>query len=73
MKPQNQPYPHNPKQYGSKAQYAEPTDNLPLLNKKDKRFIQEIMGTFLFYTQAVNLTILTPLSSLASEQCNPTE
>jgi hypothetical protein len=72
-KPQNQPYPHNPKQYGSKAQYAETTDNTPLLNKDDKRFIQEVTGTFLFYARAVDATMLTALSSLAAEQCNPTE
>ena len=72
-KPQNQPYPHNPKQYGTKAQYAEPKDNSPLLNKDDKRFVQEVTGTFLFYARAVDPTMLTALSSLASEQCAPTE
>jgi hypothetical protein len=72
-KPQNQPYPHNPKQYGSKAQYVETIDDTPLLDKDDKRFIQEVTGTFLFYARAVDATMLTALSSLAAEQCNPTE
>ena len=72
-KPQNQPCPRNPKQYGAKAQYAEPKDNSPLLNKDDKRFVQEVTGTFLFYARAVDPTMLTALSSLSSEQCAPTE
>ena len=72
-KPQHQPYPHNPKKYGAKAQYVEPKDDSPLLNKDDKRFIQEVTGTFLFYARAVDATMLTALSSLASEQANPTQ
>ena len=72
-KPQYQPYPHNPKQYGAKAQYAEPEDTSPLLNKDDKRFIQEVTGTFLFYARAVDPTMLVALGSLASEQANPTQ
>eukprot|EP00956_Cyclotella_meneghiniana_P010727 scaffold15031_cov47-Cyclotella_meneghiniana.AAC.1 len=72
-KPQNQPYPHNPKKYGEKAQYVEPEDTSLPLNKDDKKFIQEVTGTFLFYARAVDPTMLTALSSLASEQANPTE
>lgn len=72
-KPQNQPYPHNPKKYGQKMQYSEPIDESPLLNKDDKKFIQEVTGTFLFYTRAVDPTMLTALSSLASEQASPTQ
>jgi hypothetical protein len=52
-KPQNQPYPHNPIQYGATAQYVEQKDESPLLGKDDKRFIQEVTGTFLFYARAV--------------------
>jgi hypothetical protein len=38
-----------------------------------KKFIQEVTGVFLFLAQAVGGTMLTPLSSLASEQASPTE
>ena len=72
-KPQHQPYPHNPKQYGSKTQYVEDKDTSALLRKEDKKFIQEVTGTFLFYARAVDATMLTALSSLAAEQCSPTE
>ena len=72
-KPQHQPYPHNPKQYGAKAQYAEPEDTSPKLSKEDKKFIQEVTGTFLFYARAVDPSMLVALGSLASEQADPTE
>jgi hypothetical protein len=72
-KPQNQPHPHIPPKYGAKVQYAEPEDTSPKLNKDEKRFIQEVTGTFLFYARALDSTMLTALSALASEQANPTE
>jgi hypothetical protein len=71
--PQHQPYPHAPIQYGAKAQYAELLDTSPLLNKDDKRFIQEVTGTFLFYARVVDPTMLVALGSLAVEQVSPTE
>ena len=61
-----------PKQYGAKTQYAEPEDMSPALGDKDKRFVQEVTGTFLFYARAVDGTMLTALNSLAVEQSNPT-
>ena len=72
-KPQNQPQPHIPPKYGAKVQYAEPEDTTPKLNKDEKKFIQEVTGTFLFYARAIDSTMLTALSALASEQANPTE
>jgi hypothetical protein len=72
-KPQHQPHPHNPKQYGQKQQYAETADESPLLGEEDNKFIQEVTGTFLFYARAFDPTMLTALSSLAAEQCNPTK
>ena len=72
-KPQNQPYPHIPIKYGAKVQYAEPEDSSPLLNKADQKFIQEVTGTFLYYARAIDSTMLTALSALASEQAKPTQ
>jgi hypothetical protein len=72
-KPQYQPYPHNPKQYSAKTQHAEPEDTSAPLNETDKRFVQEVAGTFLFYARAVDGTMLTALSSLAAEQAQPTQ
>ena len=73
IKPQHQPHPSAPIKYGAKAQYAEPEDNSPLLSKDDKRFVQEVTGTFLFYARAVDPTMLVALGSIATEQANPTK
>ena len=71
--PQDQPHPHIKKQYGAKVQRAKPPDNTPLLDKAGKKFIQEVPSVFLFLARAVDSTMLTPLSALASEQAAPTE
>ncbi len=49
------------------------TTTPPPLNKAGKKFIQEVTGIFLYLAQAVNSTMLTPLSALASKQAAPTE
>eukprot|EP00804_Cyclotella_cryptica_P027931 CCRYP_003827-RA/>CCRYP_003827-RA protein AED:0.22 eAED:0.22 QI:0/0/0/1/1/1/3/0/649 len=71
--PQHQPYPHTPRTYGAKQQYAEDPDLSTPLNKKDTTFVQEVIGVFLYYARAVDCTMLTALSSLATQQANPTQ
>ena len=61
LKPQHQPYPHIPPNYGVKAQYAEAEDVSPLLSIADKTFVQELTGNFLYYAQAFIPTMLTAL------------
>ena len=56
-----------------KIKKSEPEDMMPKLSKDEKKFIQEVTGIFLFYTRAIDNTMLTALSALASEQANPTE
>jgi hypothetical protein len=70
---QNQPHPHVSKNYGAKIQHATAPDDSSPLNKNGKKFIQEVTGVFLFLTRAVDSTMLTLLSALASEQATPTE
>ncbi len=70
---QDQPHLHIAKSYGAKEQHANPIDDSPPLNKAGKKFIQEVTGVFLFLTRAINLTMLLPLSALASKQATPTE
>ncbi len=71
--PQDQLHPHVHKTYGAKVQHAKaPDDSLPL-NKAGKKFIQEVTGVFLFLARAVDLTMLTPVSAIASKQAAPTE
>ena len=70
---QDQPHPHVQKNYGAKVQHAKEPDLAPPLDKAGKKFIQEVTGVFLFHARAVDATMLTPLSALASEQAAPTE
>jgi hypothetical protein len=70
---QNQPHSHVYKTYGAKVQYAKEPDSSVPLDKLGKKFIQEVTGVFIFLARAVDSTMLTPLSALASEQAAPTE
>jgi hypothetical protein len=72
-KPQNSPFPHTPIKYGAKQQYATEASSSPSLDKKDKRFIQQVCGKFLYLGRAVDSTLLTPISAIASQSANPTE
>jgi hypothetical protein len=65
--PQDQPHPHIKKQYGAKVKHAKPHDDTPPLDKAGKKFIQEVTGIFLYLAQAVDLTMLTPLSAAPTE------
>ncbi len=64
--PQDQPHPHVHKTYGAKVQHAKANDNSPPLNKVGEKIIQEVTGVFLFLARAVDLTMLTPCSTIAS-------
>jgi hypothetical protein len=73
QKQQDQPYPHVKPAYGARKEYSQVEDNFPPLNKAGKNFIQEVCRVFLYLAQAVNGGLLPVLSSLASQQANPTE
>ena len=72
-KPQDQPHLHIKPNYGATKQFAPDHDDSPLLDKADKKFVQEVIGTFLYYARAVDLTMLPALSSIATQQANPTQ
>eukprot|EP00804_Cyclotella_cryptica_P023921 CCRYP_010052-RD/>CCRYP_010052-RD protein AED:0.22 eAED:0.18 QI:0/-1/0/1/-1/0/1/0/482 len=71
-KPQHQPYPSAPRTYGSKQQLCATADTSPALEKRQKTFVQEVIGVFLYYARAVDCTMLTALGSLATQQAKPT-
>jgi hypothetical protein len=73
IRPQNSPYPHTRPNYGAKVQYAAEIDNAPAVGKEDQKFIQQVTGTLLYYARAVDPTLLTPLSAIASQQATPTQ
>jgi hypothetical protein len=70
--PQHQPYPHIKPTYCATAQYTKDVDTIPLLDKEGIKYIQEVIGTFLYYACCVNSTMLTALGSLVTQQANPT-
>ena len=71
--PQHQLYLHVKPTYSTKAQDTEDVDTSPLLDKKGKKYIQEVIGTFLYYTRCVDSIVLPALGSLATQQANPTQ
>ena len=48
------------------------TDTTPLLDANDTKFIQQVCGVFLYYSRAVDPTMLTPISKISPAQANPT-
>ena len=73
QKKQHQPYPSVKINYGAKKQYATQQSDAPLLDKKGKKFIQQVCGKFLFLGRAVDSTLLCPISAIASQSSKPTE
>ena len=72
-KPEDQPYAHVVPNYGAKVQYAPDSNTSRLATKEEKTFIQQVVGTFLYFGRAVDGTVLTALSAIGSEQASPTE
>jgi hypothetical protein len=70
--PQHQPYPHIKPTYSATAQYTKDVDTTPNLDKEDKKYIQKVIGTFLYYARCINSTMLMALRSLVTQQANPT-
>ena len=74
-KQHDQPHPHVAPKYGAKEQYteAEGMDTSPTLEGKGENFVQDVVGTFLYYSRAVNCTMLAAIRSIATQQANLTK
>jgi hypothetical protein len=72
-KPQNSPHRAPKKQYGKLAQDPIPPNNTPPINAVHIKVIQQVIGGVLYYAQAVDMTVLTALSALASNQASATK
>jgi hypothetical protein len=71
---QNSPHCHIEIKYGLKQQYVNDEEELsPPLNQEEKKYVQAVAGTLLYYARAVDSTILPALSSLATKQAKPTQ
>ena len=45
----------------------------PPLSKAEQTFVQKVTGKFLYLGRAIDSTLLTPLSAIASQQAAPTK
>ena len=68
---QDQTYQHTVPTYGARHQFAVAPDGTALLDKDNKKIVQQVTGTFLYYARAVDSTTLVALSALSSEQAIP--
>jgi hypothetical protein len=71
--PQHAPFPVRPITYGAKQQFATQASTTPPLDKKGKKFIQQVCGKILFLCQVVDSTLVCPISAIASQSAQPTQ
>ena len=70
---QTAPHASVPINYGAKQQFARAEVTTKKLDKEGKLFVQQVLGTFLYYARAVDCTMLVALSAIATDQACPTE
>ncbi len=70
---QNSPHKHVAPIYGARAQHVKPENPSRLLSKAEKKYIQAVTGTLLYYACAVDSTIITTLNAIATQQAAPTQ
>jgi hypothetical protein len=63
----------NKPQYGVKIQLTGPADTTPVLTEQQTKRLQQVVGKFLLYANAVDSTMLHVLNSLAAAQKNRTQ
>jgi hypothetical protein len=71
--PQYSPHQHIPIKYGERRQYAPTENDEPILSKTDTKFVQSVVGTFLYYARAIDSTMLPALNEISSQQSKPTK
>ena len=70
-KQQHSPYPWQPPRYGQMIQYAvQPKDPNNKLSPIQLKLLQEIVGTFRFYADTVDATMIMPVSALSTDANN---
>ena len=70
-RPQNSPHEWIAPNYGARKQYAT-QDFSPALDVSDKKRVQEVLGTLLYYARAIDSTMLPAIGTLATQQSSPT-
>jgi hypothetical protein len=62
-----------PRQYGSNAQRPLPLHTPPSLSDANIKHIHRVIGSILYYVQAINLTVMMALSTIESKQAHSTK
>ena len=62
-----------PINYGTKSGTIIHEDPGKLLGDADKKYIQQGVGSFLYYARAIDMRILLALNDIATQQAKPTE
>jgi hypothetical protein len=70
--PENAPHTWNPPVYGAKTQYVENETTIPAISAKDVNKLQQLTGTLLYCSRAVDPTFIMPINVLAFEQSKAT-
>ena len=70
--PQYAPHQWTLPAYGKKRQFAKVAPQLPTLNKKETKRVQMIVGSLLYYSRAVDPTLLPAINEIAAVQSKPT-
>ena len=69
--PQHAPHAWIAPQYGARQQFVVP-DVMPVLDLLNRKCVQEVLGTLLYYARAIDCTMLPALGTLATQQATPT-
>ena len=70
---QNSPHPWNIPTYVATQQLTKAPDTIDSLEVSDVKRIQKIVDTILYYSRAVDATMLVALGTIASQQSSATQ
>jgi hypothetical protein len=70
--PKLSPHPWECPNYGNKTQITAVLDTWPPISPADKLHLQEVLGTLLYYTRALHVTVLAAISELSTEMATGT-
>ena len=71
--PQHSPHACATIQYGAKVKYVDHLDTTEYLSSQEINIVQQVFGTFLYYTIVIDNTILPMLSDIYTKQSKATK
>ena len=71
--PQYSPHKYARPQYGITIQFAKPPDNSTIATKKETKHVQAVTGTFLYYSYALDHTMIVALNDITAVKSKPTQ